>query len=145
MELLSVAPRFLQGNFRLREQPPVSMSMATTAVKDMIDEATYQRLEKDVTAVKSDIAALTDQITDALNTFAGTAKTRARSGYKQARTNVDSALDDVSARGGAMLDAAQNAANSVEESLEDMIANRPIATVGLALGLGFLIGLTWRR
>jgi ElaB/YqjD/DUF883 family membrane-anchored ribosome-binding protein len=58
---------------------------------------------------------------------------------------VDSALDDVTARGGAMLDAAQNAANSVEESLEDMIAQRPIATVGLALGLGFLIGLTWRR
>ena len=145
MELLSVASRFLQGNFRLPDQPSVSMSMATTAVKDMIDEATYQRLEKDVTAVKSDIAALTDQITDALNTFAGTAKKRAQSGYKQARTNVDSALDDVSARGGAMLDAAQNAANSVEESLEDMIANRPIATVGLALGLGFLIGLAWRR
>ena len=71
MELLSVAQRFLQGNFRLPEQSSVSMSMATTAVKDMIDEATYKRLEKDVTAVKSDIAALTDQITDALNTFAG--------------------------------------------------------------------------
>ena len=114
-------------------------------MKNMIDEATYQRLENDVTAVKGDIAALTDQITDALNTFAGTAKNRAQRGYKQAHANVDSALDDVTARGGAMLDAAQNAANSVEESLEDMIAQRPIATVGLALGLGFLIGLTWRR
>jgi ElaB/YqjD/DUF883 family membrane-anchored ribosome-binding protein len=142
MELLSVAQRFLQGNFRF---PELLSSMAKTAVKHMIDEATYQRLEKDVTAVKSDIAALTDQITDALNTFADTAKNRARSGYKQARTNVDSALDDATARGGATLDAAQSAANSVEESLEDMIAQRPIATVGLALGLGFLIGLAWRR
>ena len=43
------------------------------ATKNLTDKATYERLEKDVTAVKNDIAALTDQITDALNSFAGTA------------------------------------------------------------------------
>ena len=123
----------------------MSMSNGETAMKDMIDEATYQRLEKDVTAVKSDIAALADQITDALNSFAGTAKKQARRGYKQARANVDSALDDVAARGGAMLDAAQGAASSIEDTLEEVIVQRPLATVGLALGIGFLIGLTWRR
>jgi ElaB/YqjD/DUF883 family membrane-anchored ribosome-binding protein len=110
-----------------------------------IDQTTYQRLEKDVTAVKSDIADLTSQIADALNTIAGAAKKQARHGYKQARANVDSALDDVTARGGAMLDAAQDTASSIEETLEDMIVQRPLATVGLALGLGFLIGVTWRR
>lgn len=123
----------------------MSMSNGETAMKDMIDEATYQRLEKDVTAVKSDIAALADQITDALNSFAGTAKKQARRGYKQARANVDSALDDVAARGGAMLDAAQGAASSIEDTLEEVIVQRPLATVGLALALGFLIGATWRR
>ena len=123
----------------------MSMSNGETQMKDMIDEATYQRLEKDVTAVKSDIAALTDQITDALNTFAGATKKQARHSYKQARANVDSALDDVTARGSDMLDAAQDAAGSIEETLEEAIAQRPIAAVGLALGLGFLIGVTWRR
>ncbi len=62
-----------------------------------------------------------------------------------ARANVDTALDDASERGGAMLDAAQDAAYSIEESLEEVIAQRPLATVGLALGLGFIIGMTWRR
>jgi ElaB/YqjD/DUF883 family membrane-anchored ribosome-binding protein len=114
-------------------------------MKDMIDEATYQRLEKDVSAVKSDIAALTDQITDALNSFAGTAKKQARHGYKQARTNLESALDDAAARSGDMLDAAQNTANSAGESLEELITQRPFMTLGLALGLGFLIGATLRR
>jgi ElaB/YqjD/DUF883 family membrane-anchored ribosome-binding protein len=123
----------------------MSMSNGETAMKDMIDEATYERLEKDVTAVKSDIAALADQITEALNNFAGTATKQARRGYKQARANVDSALDDVAARGGAMLDAAQGAASSIEDTLEDVIVQRPLATVGLALALGFLIGATWRR
>lgn len=122
----------------------MSITMAKP-MKDMTDQATYQRLEKDVSAVKNDISALADQISDALNELAGTAKSRARRGVKEARANMDSAIDDISSRGGAMLDAAQNAASSIEDTLEDVIAQRPLATVGLALGIGFLIGVTWRR
>jgi ElaB/YqjD/DUF883 family membrane-anchored ribosome-binding protein len=114
-------------------------------MRNMTDKATTDRLEKDVAAVKNDISALTDQITDALNSFAGTAGKQARRGYKQARANAETAMDDMSERGGAMMDAAQDAASSIEESLEDIITQRPLATVGLALGLGFLIGAMWRR
>ena|ERR1700761_1531283 len=123
----------------------MSMSNGEAAMKDLADHATYQRLEKDVNTVKDDIAALTDQITDALNTFAGAAKKQARKGYKQARENMDSAIDDASERGSAMFDAAQDVAVSLEETLEDAIVQRPLATVAVALGLGFLIGVTWRR
>jgi ElaB/YqjD/DUF883 family membrane-anchored ribosome-binding protein len=122
----------------------MSMSNGETAARDFADNAT-QRLEKDVNTVKSDIAALTDQITDVLNAFAGQAGKQARRGYKQARANVDSAIDEASERGSAMLGAAQDAAVTIEETLEDVITQRPLATVALALGLGFLIGVTWRR
>jgi ElaB/YqjD/DUF883 family membrane-anchored ribosome-binding protein len=111
----------------------------------MTDKASYDRLEKDVSNVKDDIGALADQITEALNTFAGTARKQARRGYKQARANVDSVVDDFSERSSAMMDAAHDAASSVEETIENAITERPLATVGLALGLGFLIGVTWRR
>jgi len=111
----------------------------------MTDKSTYDRLEKDVAKVQSDISDLAEQLTDALNNFAGTARRQARRGYKQARENVDSAVDDLSDRGATMLNAAQDAAVSLEETFEDVIAERPLATVGLALGLGFLIGVTWRR
>jgi ElaB/YqjD/DUF883 family membrane-anchored ribosome-binding protein len=114
-------------------------------MRNLADKTTYDRLEKDVAAVKEDIATLTDQITDALNTFAGSARKQARRGYKQARDNVDTMVSDAQDRGGAALDAAHDAALSLEESLEDVIAQRPLATVGLALGLGFLIGAAWRR
>lgn len=114
-------------------------------IKNLTDKATYERLEKDVAAVKNDISALTEQITDALNSFAGTASKQARRGYQQARANVDSTVDDLSERGSAAMDAAQDAASSIEETLEDIIQQRPLATVGLALGLGFLIGAAWRR
>ena len=114
-------------------------------MQDMTDKATYERLEKDVANVQNDISALADQITDALNTFAGSARKQARRGYKNARANVDSVVDDLSERSGAMMGAAQDAAASVEETLENVITERPLAIVGLALGLGFLIGVTWRR
>ena len=121
-------------------------NLANKAPQEKLQERLeYERLEKDVAAVKNDIAALTEQITDALNSFAGTAQKQARRGYKQARANVDSAVDDLSERSGAMLDAAQDAASTIEETLEDVITQRPLATVGLALGIGFLIGVTWRR
>ena len=123
----------------------MAISDGEAAVKNLTDKATYERLERDVTAVKSDIAALTGQITDALNSFAGTATKQARRGYKQARANAEQAVGEMSERGSAMMDAAQDAATSIEETLEDAITQRPLATVGLAIGLGFLIGVTWRR
>ncbi|OSI22337.1 MULTISPECIES: DUF883 family protein [Bradyrhizobium] len=123
----------------------MSTTNAEAGMRDWTDKTTRERLEKDVAAVKSDIAALTDQITDALNTFANSSSKQARRGYSQARENVDSAIDDMSERGSAMMGAAQEAYGSIEETLEDAITQRPLATVGLALGIGFLIGAVWRR
>jgi ElaB/YqjD/DUF883 family membrane-anchored ribosome-binding protein len=123
----------------------MSSTNSEMGMKNPVDKASYERLEKDVAAVKNDIAALTGQITDALNSLAGNAKKQARRGYEQARANVDSTVDDMSERGSAMMDAAQDAASSIEETLEDVVQQRPLATMGLALGLGFLIGATWRR
>ena len=115
------------------------------AMKSMTDNATYERLQKDVAAVKNDISALADQISDVIEAFKGDARKQARRSYKQARANVDSMMSDVSKRSSEALDAAQDYAGTLEESLEDAIVQRPLAAVGLAVGLGFLIGVTWRR
>ena len=123
----------------------MSSTDSAFGIRNMTDKATYERLEKDVTAVKNDIAALAEQITETLNAFAGNAGKQARRRYNEARANAESTLDDMSDRGSAMMGAAQDAASSIEETLEEVITQRPLATVGLALGLGFLIGVTWRR
>ena len=39
----------------------------------------------------------------------------------------------------------QVSTDRMEESVEDAIIQKPLAAVGLAIGLGFLIGVTWRR
>ncbi len=111
----------------------------------MLDNASMERLEKDVTTVKGDISALSRQISDVMNSLAGTARREARRTYKQARATAEGAVGDLSERGSAMMDAAQDAASTIEETLEDAITERPLAAIGIAIGLGFLIGVTWRR
>ncbi|MEW6769615.1 MAG: DUF883 domain-containing protein [Pseudomonadota bacterium] len=123
----------------------MSSTDGETAIRNMTDKTTYDRLQKDVDAVKHDISALSDQINDALNQFTGEARKQARRTYKTARANVGDAVSDFSKYGNDALDAAQDYASSLEESLEDAIVQKPLAAVGLALGLGFLIGVTWRR
>ena len=108
------------------------------------DEA-YARLEKDLTAVKNDIAHLSQQIADAVNALATIAQRQTRRGVRRARENVDTVVSDASERASAVASAAQEAASSLQESLEDVIEERPITSVAIALGIGFLIGVTWRR
>jgi len=118
---------------------------AEEAIKTMTDKATYERLQKDVEAVKNDISVLTEQLSEALNAFTDSTKKQARRSYKQARAGVDTFVDDASEKGSAAFEAAKDAAATLEDTIEDAIVQRPLATVGLAIGLGFLIGLTWRR
>lgn len=123
----------------------MSSTEGENAMKNMSEKGIYDRLEKDIEAVKNDISTLTEQLSDALNAFTKASQKQARRGYKQARANVDSVMSDATDRGYAALDAAQEAAASLEETVEDAIVQRPLAAVGLAIGLGFLIGVTWRR
>jgi ElaB/YqjD/DUF883 family membrane-anchored ribosome-binding protein len=127
--------------------PETVMSDAAPQVSpvDAGDKAAYDRLEKDVTAVKNDVSNLSQQISDAVNTLAGLAQKQAKRGYKNARANVDAVVSDASERAGVFAGAAQDAAASIGETLEDAIQERPLAIVAFALGLGFLIGVTWRR
>lgn len=118
---------------------------AEDIAKKATDKTTYEALEKDLTAVKNDISALAEQLREALNSLAGTAGKQARHGYRQARANVDEMLSEASERGQAVAGAAQDVATSIGETLEDAVRERPLATVAIALGLGFLIGVTWRR
>jgi ElaB/YqjD/DUF883 family membrane-anchored ribosome-binding protein len=115
------------------------------AADKLTDEKNYENLQKDLSAVKNDLAALAEQLSEALTSFTNAAGKQARRSYRDARSNVEGLASDLSDRGGAVADAAHDAANSVAETLENAVRERPLATVALAVGLGFLIGVTWRR
>lgn len=109
----------------------------------------YIRLEKDITAVKTEITRLSDQIADAVGALRDIAQSETRRGLRRARANVNALASDASekagAAAGAMSVVAQDAANSIGDTLADAIEERPVASLALAMGIGFLIGVTWRR
>jgi ElaB/YqjD/DUF883 family membrane-anchored ribosome-binding protein len=118
---------------------------AKDTAQNLADDKACARFEKDLTAVKNDVAHLSQQISEAVNAIGAVTQGQARRGLKNARASVDSVMSDASDRAGAVANAAQDAASSVGDTLADVIAERPLATLALALGLGFLIGVTWRR
>jgi len=123
----------------------MSSTDGESGMRNMTDKATYERLEKECNSREKRYLRLNRPDHDVLNSFAGTAQKQARRGYKQARRqcrfggrrHVGARQRHDGCRPGRR--------HSLEESLEDVITQRPLATVGLALGLGFLIGATWRR
>jgi ElaB/YqjD/DUF883 family membrane-anchored ribosome-binding protein len=113
--------------------------------RDGANDNAFARLEKEMAAMKNAIGGLTDQIADAAGDIGAVAQEQARRGVRHARANMGSMVADPSDRVGVVAGAARSQASSLEDSLEDMVRERPLSTVALALGLGFLFGAIWRR
>ena len=91
------------------------------------------------------IGGLSDQISDAASDLGAVAREQGKLGLKHAGANMQSIANDASERLGVVADRAQSQAASLGDTLEDAIQERPLSTLALALGLGFLVGVIWRR
>jgi ElaB/YqjD/DUF883 family membrane-anchored ribosome-binding protein len=109
------------------------MARASTA-SDSTEELTTQDLRDQIGKLSDDISKLTEIV-------AGLGEQSARH-----------ARDDIRARGAAAAQRGQEefehlrqAAHHAQGDIDDMITQRPMMSVGLALGLGFLFGLMTGR
>ena len=109
--------------------------------RNVASDDPFTRLEKEMTAMKNAIGDLSEQVADAASDIGAVAQSQARRGLKNARSHVNAMMSDA----GVVANAAQTQASSIGDTLQDVIEERPLSTVALALGLGFLIGVTWRR
>jgi ElaB/YqjD/DUF883 family membrane-anchored ribosome-binding protein len=117
----------------------------SSETRDTGDDNAFARLEKEMANMRDAIGGLSDQISDAASDIGSAAHEQARRGLKHARANMDSIANDVSDRLGDVANRAQSQASTLGDSLEDAIQERPLATLALAIGLGFLAGVVWRR
>ena len=102
-------------------------------------------VERQMEAVRKDIAELTKQVGDLMDQAKDSALEQVKGQARRAKASVDSALSDASDKGREAVDAVRDVADTFGEALEDSLQRRPYATLALAAGLGFLFGATWRR
>jgi ElaB/YqjD/DUF883 family membrane-anchored ribosome-binding protein len=93
--------------------------------------ATIDSLQDDLIAVRNDISKLSEQLVGLLSAK-GTAA------YKRAKSQLNTTMGEAT-------DAARDVRDTVSDALEESVQERPLATLAIAIGLGFVIGAMWRR
>ena len=64
---------------------------------------------------------------------------------REAKANIDDTIAMVGEKGEEAMDSLRGVGETLVEGIEDALHERPIVTVGVALGVGFLLGAAWRR
>ena len=99
---------------------------------------TMEDIQRDIQTVRDDLARLAQQV-GALVASTGS------DALRRARQSLDGVITEAGEKGLDAVDAVRAKTDTALEALEDAVRKRPFATLGIALGLGFLVGATWRR
>lgn len=95
-------------------------------------------IDREVENLKEDISKLTQQVAALVSTTGSAA-------YRRAKRSMDGVLSDASGKGQEAVDAVKDVTSTIGDAVEDAVYKRPVTTLALAAGIGFLIGAIWRR
>jgi ElaB/YqjD/DUF883 family membrane-anchored ribosome-binding protein len=102
-------------------------------------------IRSDLQNLREDISHLTDQVGNSLSESGDDALGEAKAQLRRIKDNVDAIISGAGEKGReareAVLDVTENFTDALEESLQA----RPLTTLALAIGVGFVFGATWRR
>ena len=108
--------------------------MATATGKTAGDSRTNTDLEADIKQLKADIEKLTKQL----------AKT-GEHGYGTARRAATEGVEQLRAQGEAAFDSLRGSAKDIEAQLLANVREKPVTSLAIAAGVGFLFALLARR
>ncbi len=108
------------------------MANSSSAAKSAKDDV--QQLSEQIGILRKDIA----EISDTLASLGAHSK-------EAAAANVKTSVARLQQRGEAGLEMAQSAAEDLGNQAADAVRSQPAAAVGLAIGLGFLLGFVSGR
>jgi ElaB/YqjD/DUF883 family membrane-anchored ribosome-binding protein len=106
-----------------------------------VSEATRD-VQHDLQALREDLGALAEEVSGLMSASGSEALDEVKDRIRRIRSGLDDAMADAGARG---RDAMREASESLSDALEEHIKDRPLATLALAVGLGFILGASWRR
>lgn len=95
-------------------------------------------IDREVENLKDDISKLTQQVATLVSTTGNAA-------FRRARKNLDGVVAGASDKGQEAVDAVKDVTQTIGDAVEDAVYKRPVTTLAMAAGIGFLIGAIWRR
>jgi ElaB/YqjD/DUF883 family membrane-anchored ribosome-binding protein len=95
--------------------------------------------------VQDDLAALRDDVARLARQTADIVAARGGATWRKAKSNVEGVLGEAQDKGLEAVDAVREVGDNLVDALDESLKKRPYTTLGLALGIGFLFGATWRR
>lgn len=110
------------------------MATVKTATQTADGERDAAALEADIRQLKADIAKLTKQLAATGESGYGTAKRAAAEGVEQLRVQGEAAMDSL-----------RSNARDLEEQVLASVREKPVTSLAIAAGVGFLFALLSRR
>lgn len=117
----------------------------STGSRSTGSNASQADVQAQIDQLRDDISKLTKTISDLGNQKAEEVRGRAEERLGEARSRAEKFRDDASKAGHDAYERARDEALSLEEDLEDRIRERPVQSLMLAAGVGFLAALLTRR
>ena len=111
-----------------------------TSTKDAT--ATVENIQRDVQALRDDLAKLAGQVSELLSAGGGEAIAGIKERVHRMQDGLDETMSDMGERG---REALSDVSEHLSEALQESIEEHPLTTIALAVGLGFLFGTAWRR
>ncbi|HEV3185876.1 MAG TPA: DUF883 domain-containing protein [Xanthobacteraceae bacterium] len=99
----------------------------------------------DLQSLREDIARLADQVGDNLTEGGSDAVGEAKAQLRRIKDNVDALISGAGEKGREAREAVLDVTENFTDALEDSLQARPLTTLALAIGVGFVFGATWRR
>ena len=95
-------------------------------------------IDREFENLKGDVSKLTQQVAALVSATGSVA-------FNRARKNLDGVISDASGKGQEAVDAVKDVTTTIGDAVEDAVYKRPVTTLAMAAGIGFLIGAIWRR
>jgi ElaB/YqjD/DUF883 family membrane-anchored ribosome-binding protein len=92
-------------------------------------------IQADLACLRDDVARLTHQIAEI---FAG----KGAATWQRTKADLDGMISDAGETG---REAVREVGDNVVDAVEKTLKERPYTVLAIAVGLGFLFGVTWRR
>lgn len=95
-------------------------------------------IAKDLQALRDDLARLAEQVR-------GILASKGNAAWRRAKSHVDGVMSDAQAKGQEAAGSMREVSDRFVDAIDESISTRPYTSLAIAVGLGFLLGATWRR